>query len=98
MARSKRPNPEQPTWFCLAIDTRTYQIVRIFGMRNGSYSLSGHTYSNEHNNALEAEIGLIHSYISELRCLPMHLFNTSLMKDIENELIAKAAAMKAAEA
>jgi hypothetical protein len=81
MARSTRSNPEEPTQFCLAIDTRTNQIVRIFGLRNGSYSLGGHTYANEHNNPLEAEIGLLHSYTSELQCFAMHLFNSPLAKE-----------------
>ncbi len=94
MARSKRPNLDEPTQFCLAIDTRTYNVVRIFGNKDG-YSLGGHTYPNQHDNPLEAEIGLIHDYIDKLICMPFHLFNTQHMHDIEADLKKTAAKMKA---
>jgi hypothetical protein len=97
MARSKRPNPDEPTQFCLAIDRRNFEVVKIFGTKNG-YSLGGHTYANEHNNPLEGEIGLIHDYIDELRCMPMHMFNTPIMHDMEADLNKKAAKMKTDQA
>jgi hypothetical protein len=94
MARSKRPNPDEPTHFCLAIDTRTYQVVRIFGDKNG-YSLNGHMYGNQHSLPLEAEIHLIHDYLSDLTCMSIGWFNNPFMNDVEASLKAKAAKMKA---
>jgi hypothetical protein len=75
MARAKRPNPEDITQICFAIDTRTFEVVRVLGKRNGSYTLGEGSYGNPHGNPLEAEVMLIHAYISELRCLPFHLYN-----------------------
>lgn len=94
MARSNRPKPDDPTVILVGIDTRTYEIVKIWGRRDGSYSIGGHTYGNQHRHPIETEISLIHGYISELRSLPFHLFNDPIMKDIETELKAKAAKMK----
>ena len=94
MARSKRTNPDEPTQICLAIDTRTYEVVKIFGNKDG-YSLGTGTYGNQHNLPLEAEINLIHDHISDLTCMPIEFFNTPLMNDMEASLKAKAMKMKA---
>lgn len=94
MARRNRPNPDEPTQICLAIDTRTYEVVKIWGRKDG-YSLGGHSYANPHSLPLEAEVPLIHHYISKLICMRIHLFNTPIMNDIEADLKQKAAKMKA---
>jgi hypothetical protein len=95
LARNNRPKPDDITQVCFSIDTRTYNVVRIYGKRNGSYSLGEGSYGNPHNNPLEAEVQLIHSYIEELICIPIDLFNTPTAKDIEDRLKEKAAKMKA---
>jgi len=93
MARSKRPNPDEPTQICLAIDTRTYATVRIFGNANG-YTLGAGSYGNQHGHPLEAEIKLTHSHLTEVTCFPVGFLNTPLMNDTETDLKAKAAEMK----
>jgi hypothetical protein len=85
MARSKRPNPDEPTQICLAIDTRTCEVVKIFGNKDG-YSLGEGSYGNQHSLPLETEIKLTHGYLSELTCMSIQLFNTPLMSDTETDL------------
>jgi len=96
MPRSNRPNPDDPIQVCFGIDTRTLEIVRLWGRRDGSYSIGGHTYSNQHRHPVETEVKIIHGYISELICIPIHLFNTAIVDDIEADLREKAKKMKAA--
>jgi hypothetical protein len=98
MARSNRPKPDDLTQICFGIDTRTYNVVRILGKRDGSYFLGEHSYGNQHKHPLEAEVMLIHSYISDLICAPFHLFNDPSMKAIEADLKAKAEKMQEAAA
>ncbi|WP_298243239.1 hypothetical protein [uncultured Bradyrhizobium sp.] len=93
MARSKRPSPDEPTQFCLAIDTRDYSVVRIFAGAHG-YSLGASSYGNQHSLPLEAEITLIHGYLSDLTCMPIGFFNSPLMTEMEASLKARAAKMK----
>ncbi|WP_439401226.1 hypothetical protein ACNJYA_30660 [Bradyrhizobium sp. DASA03068] len=95
MARSKRPNRDDPTQICLAIDTRTYTTVRILGNANG-YTLGAASYGNQHGHPLEAEIKLIHSYLTEVTCFPIGFLNTPLMNEAEAALKAKAAKMEEA--
>jgi hypothetical protein len=64
MARANRPNPEDITQICFAIDTRTFEVVRVLGKRNGSYTLGEGSYSNPHCHPIETEVALIRSYIS----------------------------------
>jgi hypothetical protein len=94
LARSTRPNPEDITQICFGIDTRTYTVVRILGKRNGSYTLGEGSYGNPHSIPLETEVILIHGYIDGLTCVPVHLLNTPITKDIEADLKAKAEKMK----
>jgi hypothetical protein len=95
MARSKRPNPDEPTTIYLAIDTRTFDVVKFFGNQNG-YSLGEGSYGNQHSLPIEAEIKLKHAHLSELTSMSIGWLNDPLMKDIEAALKAKAAKMKAA--
>ncbi|MBR1132916.1 hypothetical protein [Bradyrhizobium iriomotense] len=96
MPRSSRPKPDDLMQVCFGIDTRTFEIVRIWEKRDGSYSIGGHTYGNQHRHPVETEVELIHAYISELICVPFHSFNTAITEDIQADLKAKAEKMKAA--
>lgn len=67
---------------------------KILQKRPRSYFLGEHSYGNPHGNPLEAEVMLIHGYISDLTCVLFHQINDPDTKAIEDGLKEKAAKMK----
>jgi hypothetical protein len=94
MARHSRPKPDEVVQVCYGIHPQTKEVVvTIFGRRNGSYSLGNHTYSNQHNLPIEAEVNIIHGIEVEF-CVLAHQMNHENTKSMVAALSEKAARLK----
>ncbi len=89
MARRARPRPDEPVQVCYGIHPQTKEVVTIFVRRNGSYSLGGHTYANQHNLPIEAEVGIMHG-IEDMFCVLIHQMNDENTKEMVVALKDKA--------
>jgi hypothetical protein len=77
---------------CFGIHPSTFAVVRIWATCDGSYSIGGASYSNQHNLSVEQGAGLERG-ITDGICVMMHQVNDT--KGIEDMLEEKAAKMKA---
>jgi hypothetical protein len=91
MARSNRPKPDDPMQLCFGIRPHTFEVIRILATRDGSYSIGGHSYSNQHSLPIEHEVAIKHG-ITDIICVLMHQINDT--KGNEDMLKEKAAKMK----
>jgi len=93
MARRARPKPDEVISVCYGIHPATKEVATIFVRRNGSYSVGNHTYSNQHNLPIEAEVNIIHGIEVEF-CVPVYQMNDENTREMVAALKDRAGRLK----
>ena len=82
---------------CFGIDTRTFKVVRVVGIEDGTYEVGGKgPFDNLQKDALETAVRLTHDHIVELSCWPAHQCDDALIKQLEADFKARAETLKEA--